>query len=96
MVSGDIAAFVDYANELEETTAGSGLTWLKAKRDEAVATITGTGSGSYIMTTIDGQSFTRTVELTAMGMFSTLQAAIRRFNGNQTRITFSEFSDIPH
>lgn len=96
MGTGDVAAFVDYANELEATTAGSGLTWLRARRNEAVATLNGAGSSSYIVTTIDGQSFTRTIELTALQMFSLLQQAIRRFNGDQTRIVFSEFSEIPH
>lgn len=96
MRTGDVSAFVDYANELEEATAGSGLTWLKAKRDEAVATITGTGASSYITTTVDGQTFTRTIELSAMDMFSLLQQAIRRFNTDQVRITYSEFSCVPH
>lgn len=96
MGSGDVSTFVDYANELEEAAEGSGLAWLKARRDEAVALITGKGSSTYIMTTIDGQSFTRSVELTALQMFSLLQQALRRFNRNQVRITFSEFSEIPH
>jgi hypothetical protein len=96
METADVEAFVDYAQELEEETSGSGLAWLKAKRDEAAELITGTGSSSYISTTVDGQTFTRTVHLTPLQMFSVLQSAIRHFNGSPARIIWSEFSDIPH
>lgn len=96
MTPGDISAFVDYAQELEDATPTAGLAWLKARRDEAVALITGHGSSTYISTTVDGQTFTRTVELTALQMFALLQHAIRRFNTDEVRITFSEFSCVPH
>jgi hypothetical protein len=96
MLAGDVSAFVDYALELDATTPGSGLTWLQTKRNEAVALISGTGASNYIQTTIDGQSFTRTVELSPMDMFSLLQDAIRRYNGDQSRMTFGDFDGIQH
>jgi hypothetical protein len=96
MPAGDVSAFVDYALELDEAAAGSGLTWLKARRDEAAELITGLGSSKFIQTTIDGQSFTRTVELTSMEMFSLLQDAIRVYNGNNSRLTFGDFDGIQH
>ncbi len=96
MGSLDVSAFVSYANELEEAAAGAGLTWLKARRTEALATINGAGGSNIISTTVDGQTFTRTISTTAQDMFSVLQVAILQFNGDGVKITYPTFSGIPH
>jgi hypothetical protein len=88
----DVGALVDYANELEETTPDSGLAWLKARRDEATATINGKGAFTIISTTIDGQTFSGSISASALDMFSAFQQAIRRFNGTDIRMTYPTFS----
>jgi hypothetical protein len=91
----DVSALIDYAQELEDETAGSGLTWLQARRAEALAAMNGTGDSAIISTTIDGQTYQRTVRGTAADMFSAFQAAIKSFTGQAARITYPTFSGIP-
>ncbi len=92
-----VEALVAYAQDLDdEGDPGDGLTWLKAKRDEAVNKITGGSQFDYISTTVDGQTFTRKISATAQEWFEALQLAIRRVQGTAVRTVYAKFQNIPH
>lgn len=91
----DTNALLEYALELEEAAAGAGLAWLQARRDEALARMSGGGSGDYIETNVNGQQFRRTISATAVDWFEALQSAIGRLNGKSAKVTYARTINIP-
>lgn len=94
----DIQALVDYAQELETASVGTGLAWLQARRGEALAKLNGGGgAGAIISTTVDGQTFTRSQSgaASANEWFSALQMAIQRLNDGAAKIVYPRFGSIP-
>lgn len=92
----NVDALVAYANELEETTEGAGLAWLKARRGEALAKIDGGGTSDIISTLVNGEQFTRKITATALEWFDALQAAIADFNGKAAKVTYARIYCAPH
>lgn len=87
---------VSYATELEETTPGSGLAWLMARRAEALAKMNGGNSSHIITTTVNGETYTRQLVASANEWLDALQAAIDDMRGLRTRISYGRFDCIPH
>lgn len=94
MISAD--ALVAYAEELEDTTEGSGLAWLRARREEALAKITGGGGSQIISTTVNGQTFMRRIDGTAQDWFEVLTWAIRDLSGTRAKVTYARIPCPPH
>lgn len=91
-----VDSLVQYAEELEATSQGSGLQWLKSKRQQAIEQMDAGGTYDYITTTIDGQSFSRRINATALEWFEVLQLAIQEVSGTRVKIAYSHFHNIPH
>jgi hypothetical protein len=91
-----VESLVQYAEELEATSQGSGLLWLKTKRQQAIDQMDAGGTYDYISTTIDGQSFSRRINATALEWFEVLQLAIQEMSGTRTKLVYSHFHSIPH
>lgn len=92
----DVDTLVSYAEELEDAGTGDGLSWLVARRAEALARINGGGSSEYISTTVNGQTFERRIEGTASDWFSVLTLAIKILNGTAAKVTYARTANPPH
>lgn len=90
-----VEELVSYSQELEDMTPGSGMDWLKARRDEAIAKIDGGGSRDYIQAAGNGKTFTRQFHATALDWFSALQQAIAYLNMTRVKVTYPTFCP-PH
>jgi hypothetical protein len=89
-------ALEEYADELDETTPGSGLTYLKELRTAALAQISSGDDIAFVSTTVNNQSFNGEVKLPANELFSLVSEAIRNYKGQAVKRTIPRFSDIPH
>lgn len=94
MVSVDM--LVAYAQELEDAAEGSGLAWLQARRDEALARINGGGSADYISSTVNGQTFMGRITSTSEDWFDLTQLAILQITGKATKVTYAISPTPPH
>lgn len=88
-------ALQEYADELEFDTPGSGLTYLKTLRDNALAQIMNGEGASIISSTVNGQTFSQQINVSADKMFEETSAAIREFKDMFVRFTGARFSNIP-
>lgn len=90
-------AFDEYADTLDETTMGSGLTYLESLRDKSLALLQNGELNTFVNTTANGQTFGSQVELPANTMFETVMEAIRIHKGRCIKMTHPAFSQgIPH
>jgi hypothetical protein len=89
-------AMVEYAEELDEVTPGSGLTYLKTVRAAALAKIAAGGGNEFIGSTVNGQTFSSQITLAANDMFEAMSEAIRNYRGETIRITYATVSGVPH
>lgn len=96
MASAISQALVDYAEELEELNSQSGLNYLKALRDRCLSQIQQGFERQYVSTTVDGQSFTAQVNLTAAELLPEVSAAIKTLRGEEVKMTIPHFYNIPH
>lgn len=91
-----VQALEEYADELEEAEEGSGLTYVTALRDAALAKITGGESKSLVSSTVNGQTFAVNVNVAADEMFSVCQEVLRGLKGKSVKFTIPAFHGIPH
>ena len=86
-----------YAKELDLAAAGSGLTYLKQLRDKALAMLSKGNGQTFVSSTVNGQSFSASVDVTAADMFVYCQDAISEIVDPVPQMTYGSWPDgFPH
>jgi hypothetical protein len=92
------SALLSYAIELNLAAAGSGLAYIKALRDKALAMIANGNGQTFISSTVNGQTFTASVDITASSMFEATQSVVDELIGSAPPdMTYPQWtSGFPH
>ena len=96
MSAGTKQALIDYADELESESEGSGISYLKALRAICLAKISAGSASEYVSSTVNGQSFAVSHSITAVDMLSMVSEALKEVRGEAAKLTYPTFSGIPY
>lgn len=89
----------DKAEEMEEDSADSGVTWLKGIRDAALEAISAGNGASILSGTVLGQTLSVSQSVTHAQLANDAQTALKELQGNgPIRITYAQFDNcaFPH
>lgn len=89
-------ALYEFAEEMEDTTVGSGEAWLKGLRIKSLQKIEEGEAKSIISATFGNQSTSEQVDVSAERMFVVVSEALRELKGEAISMTYPMFPAIPH